>query len=812
MLVSHLFIAQNFGTIEGKVTNPSGNPISNANILMEETPIGTETRKDGSFVITNISQGTYKLNISYVGYRPLQVKVVVKANQTTNIGTLVISQSEESLSEVLLNGKSIRNNFTRNSSNYVAKLPLKRLENPQVYNTITSDLLESQVVTNFDDALKNAVGLSKLWESTGRGSDGAGYFSLRGFSVQPTLTNGVPALINGSPDPANMESIEVIKGPSGTLFGSSVISYGGLINVVTKKPYDYFGGKISYTAGSYGLNRVAVDVNTPLEEGVNLRVNAAYHDENSFQDAGFKKSFFFAPSLSYQVNDRLSFTINTEFYNGKSTNQTMLFLDRGSALRVHNMDELDYDNERSYTSNDLYTKTPTYNLQEQMNYKLSDNWTSQTILSRSNAKSDGYYSYLYEITSTVEGLTETPIEDGIILGRSTSKQNSETIGTDIQQNFIGDFNLGSIRNRLIVGLDYYKTRIISNNSGYANQGFVYLGGNTEAFQALAPALHDYYGTPIGSSAADDTGVLTQAGADAGIAAMSNPGVNYSKAEQEIFSAYASDVITIIPQLSAMASLRVDRFTNDEYNQTAFSPKFGLVYQPILDKISLFGNYMDGFSNLAPVEEIRDGVSSNKTLDPEHAKQLEVGTKINLLDGRFTATLSYYDINVKDMSLRIDIDANNYYYTQDGEQDSKGFEASIIANPIEGLNVVAGYSYNDSELVDGSNDFEGFRPESAGPKNLANLWATYKFSGNILDGFGAGFGGNYGSENKIYNRTNGTFTLDEYTVLNASLFYQTDKFGITLKLNNLNDEEYYNGWSTINPQIGRNLSANFSYYF
>ena len=66
---------------------------------------------------------------------------------------------------------------------------------------------------------------------------------------------------------------------------------------------------------------------------------------------------------------------------------------------------------------------------------------------------------------------------------------------------------------------------------------------------------------------------------------------------------------------------------------------------------------------------------------------------------------------------------------------------------------------------------------------------------------------------IFNRNvAGTFTLDDYTVLNASLFYQSEKFGITLKLNNLNDEEYYNGWSTINPQVGRNLSANFTYKF
>ena len=71
-----------------------------------------------------------------------------------------------------------------------------------------------------------------------------------------------------------------------------------------------------------------------------------------------KKTFFFAPSLLYKVNDRLSFNVNTEFLSGRSTNQTMLFVDRGNPLRVTNMDELQYDPYRSYTGNDLYIDNP----------------------------------------------------------------------------------------------------------------------------------------------------------------------------------------------------------------------------------------------------------------------------------------------------------------------------------------------------------------------------------------------------------------------------------------------------------------------
>ena len=785
--------------IKGSVTTTNNTPLSGATIELSQTTLGTTTDENGNFILSNIPSGNYRLILSYVGFKTKYVDLSVSENTIKDLGAFQLEEAQEMLGVVSINGKK-HNKFTRETSVSVSKMPLADIENPQVYNSITASLLEEQVITNFDDALKNAPGIDKLWESTGRGNDGAGYYSLRGFAVQPTLTNGLPALTNGSPDPANIESIEVIKGPSGTLYGSSLISYGGLINITTKRPFYDFGGSVSYTSGSYGLNRVTADVNTTLskEKNIALRVNTAYHTQNSYQDAGFRKSFFFAPSLAYQVNDRLSFYINTEFYKGKSTNQTMLFLDRGAQLRVNTIDELGYDIDRSYTGNDLYIETPTYSFQGQMNYKLSDNWTSQTAFSRSNSKSDGYYSYLYE------GTQYTTLDEGIALNRYISKQNSETIATDIQQNFIGDFNLGSMRNRMVVGLDYLKTNVINNNSPYITNGAIYIGNNLQEFNEEVLGITDP------ANFTDDSGILTQAGTDA---LLANGTINPSKTEQEIFSAYASDVINILPELSAMASLRIDRFSNADHAQTALSPKFGVVYQPILNKVSLFANYMNGFSNVAPVDEVTNGVTTNRALDPEHANQFEAGTKLNLLNGRLSATLSYYDIQVKDRALRVDVDATNYFYTQDGTQESKGFEASFVANPIDGLNIVAGYSYNDSKLTEGAADFVGLRPESAGPQNLANLWASYQLTSGKFEGLGFGFGGNYASENKIFNRNlGGAFTLPEYTVVNASVFYGTPDFRISLKLDNIANKEYFKGWSTISPQNQRSLLANFTYNF
>ncbi|GAL80264.1 ferrichrome-iron receptor [Algibacter lectus] len=246
----------------GKIISKKGKVIENASVLITKLKKGAMTNSYGDYIIEKVEPGNYILNISFVGYKSQKVAVSVKNNETTTVSAITLIESQEQLSEVVVNGNK-RNKFAKKTSQFVSKMPLNQLENPQVYNSISGELLKEQVVTNLNDAIKNATGITRLWESTGRGGDGAEYYSLRGFAVQPSLLNGLPGLNNGGLDPSNIERIEVIKGPSGTLYGSSLISYGGLINVVTKQPYETFGGEISYTSGSYGLNRVTADINTP---------------------------------------------------------------------------------------------------------------------------------------------------------------------------------------------------------------------------------------------------------------------------------------------------------------------------------------------------------------------------------------------------------------------------------------------------------------------------------------------------------------------------------------------------------------------
>lgn len=805
LAILHLFLLTLCSNIQGQavqatLTDNSRTPLMGVNVLLKGSVKGTQTDENGKFLLSELDNGNHVLVLSYLGFRTREIPFSVSSGETVDLGTIILYEGNEILKEVVVEGER-RNKFSRKETAYVSKMPLKDIENTQVYSTITSDLLESQVTTNFEDALKSAVGVEKLWSSTGRGGDGAGYYTLRGFSVQPQLVNGIPGLTNGTINAANIERIEVVKGPSATLFGNAVTSYGGLINVVTKKPYIGFGGQLSFTSGTYGFNQLAGDINMPLdrENSIYFRLNTAYTSQQSFQDAGFRKSFFVAPSLSYRVNNRLSFSFYGEISRSEQTNPTFLFLNRSAPTEAANLDELGYNNKLSFTSNDLTLENPTQNYRLEMDYKLSDTWRSQTVLSKSSTSTRGHYTYLFDFLTLGDNT----------FSRFISRQNANTQTTDIQQNFTGDFKLGDFRNRMVFGIDYYNATRTDNNTGFAFYGNVTPSGGSNGDNPFTPEVEE------------TTFPLSVAGADAVLA--SQPVANI-KSKTHIYSAYVSDVLNITPAFSVMAGLRLDHFDNegdladpeDDFDQTALSPKFGMLYQPILNRLSLFANYQNGFTNVAPqlVGDPEAGPQTLMTFDPEQANQLEFGAKTNLFNGRLNSVVSYYHIRVKD---RVIPGSTPFTVTQGGEVESKGIEIEVNANPVDGLNIRAGYSHNESTVLEGvaSSSFaeKGKRPAEAGPKDLYNLWASYRFGKGNLEGFGMGLGANGASERAIIDSdATGRFTVPAYTILNASLFYESDQYRIGLKLDNALNKEYYKGWTTINPQLPRALYANVTYRF
>ena len=781
------------GVIKGLIQTSDGSPAESVSVGIKYTSIVTTTDRAGKYEIKKIKPGVYTLVVSFTGLATKEVNVEVKSGETVTAPDIRLDENTKQLNEVVVSAGKNR------GGEYVAKMPLKNLENPQVYNSVSAELLKQQVIASYDDALRNVPGISRTWESTGRSGDGGSYFALRGFDAQPSLINGLPGLTSGNLDPADVEEIQVIKGPSGTLFGASFYGYGGIINTITKKPYFNFGGEVAYNVGSFGLNRVTADINTPFSKKTAMRVNAAWQTENSFQDAGFKRSFFIAPSFVYRVNDRMTINVLAEVLEEKRAVAPVFFhSDRMSPLDFKNLQELHLNTKLSFTSNDLTIRNPRINLQAQMTYKLSGQWNAQTVFSYGRVRSKGIYTYIWD-----------DMAGDNFFNQYFHDENQTTNTIDVQQNFNGDFHIGHMRHRLLVGLDFLTRGVKDNGSGWAMGRSVTPQGAEVGFTDTSgvyyPPVHltgDYVKTLL-------------AGTDPANSNIRN----------NIYSAYISDVVNLTPSLTVLAGVRADYFDSkgetsdptDGYHQWAVSPKFGLVYQPVQDKVSLFANYMNAFINVAPTQTYdQDGNATGvRSFKPEHANQWEAGMKAVVIAGKLNATVSYYDIKVGNRVYPDPANMNNSI--QGGKVGSKGIEADLRANPVEGLSLLAGYSHNSTKVLEGNKDDfynePGRSPGGQGPQDLANLWGTYQFRHGALQHFGIGAGGNYAGIYKVIdNSATGVFILPAYVLLNGGLFYNANKIKVTFNVNNITDKEYYIGYWSVNPQKPRNFAASVAYKF
>lgn len=761
-------VAQNGGRITGRVLSQSGEPLVGASVLVEALNTGDDTDRSGGFSLS-LPAGRHMLKVFYLGYVPRNMEVTVKPGGTVSLKEIRLKPSEVSIDQVVVHGGF--NRFSKKETETVARMPLKNMENAQVYNVIPRQLTQEQLVVDYNDILQNITG-----GNVSSSNNSSHQSMLRGFRTFNGLRNGMASYTMIAIDPANIESVEAIKGPAGTLFGNSnasLVTFGGVMNRVTKRPQDHFFGEAGFSAGSWGLGRFTVDLNTPLNDDRTAlaRINAAYHTENSFQDIGYQRNFLIAPSLSLRVNERLSLLFDAEIY------RTTRFLPANfsysaSGVTFDNMKDLPLDYRTSLSGSDLDSKLGTSNFFAQADYKISEQWKSTT--NYSYAMTEYYDAYrLYTVWQT----------DSTVMRGVMAQKPQRQIMTSLQQNFTGDFKIGRMRNRIVTGINY-----------------TYFKADLRYTSALPYDVVNINQQPFSDIQISE---LDQIIAD-------NGGYTQQRNEEHNLGIYASDVLDVTDRLFAMASVRYDyykskgvhmngKMTSDAYDQSSWSPKFGLVYQPWKEHLSLFANYTDGFSNQNGADYYGKGFK------PQRARQWEGGVKLEAFDNRLSATLSYYDINVNNV-LRQDTEHLGFSI-QDGERSSKGFEAEIVANPLSGLNLLCGYGYNDSEYTRANANVEGKRPLGT-PVHMANFWVSYRIPVGIMKGFGVGLGGNYASDSYL-NDTN-TFVLPAYFVLSSTVFYEKNKYRIGVKVGNLTDEKY---WSYIgSPQKPRHFICNIVYKF
>ncbi|MFC6102235.1 TonB-dependent receptor [Olivibacter domesticus] len=763
------------GTINGVVQTNDGKPaeFSTVNLNGKES---IKVDKEGRYSFKNLASGQYTLTVSFVGLQPQTKTVTLAAGETFTVD-FTLSADAQALSEVLIVGEKYTITSKKESED-VARLPLKNLENPQVYSVVDKELIKEQMALTLEESFRNVPGAAPAKTGAGMPS-----FFSRGFQTSENFRNGMATYLRTGIDLASVERVETIKGPTSTLFGAQMTSFGGIVNYITKKPYDTFGGEVSYTMGSWDLNRITADINAPIkaEDGLLFRVNVARQNENTFQDQGNNATMLVAPSISYQVNDRLKLLLDADFLSVKGITPAGWFV--SPTLQSKSFDELNLDYKESLNDNSLVSKQTSSNVLFQAEYKLSDKWLSQTKYAWGGGAYDDLYifDFIWQEESSVNRILRAFTDE------KTARKN-------FQQNFIGDFTIGSLRNRLVVGLDYLTNYRKTRYDGLGYGGAVFAPAN----------LNDLPSTPVIRMEEVQT-----------ILAERNTGQNITK--ESSYSAYASDVLNLTDQLTVMASLRVDRFISDgttntlsrvktgDYTQTAFSPKFGLVYQIVKEKVSLFANYLNGFKNLGNRIQPNGDISVFK---PQQAGQWEGGLKVDLSD-KFNATVSYYNIDVTN-STRTEVRDSMNFTVQDGTQNSKGIEVEIIGKPFAGFNYVASYGYNDNKFTKANDNVVGKRALGT-PEHVLNVWVSYALIHGKARGLGVGVGNSYVSDAYLDN-TN-TFTLSSYNLLDATLFYNQPKYSIRLKANNILDEQYWvsDGYYA-RPQKPANFMASIAYKF
>lgn len=703
--------------------------------------------------------------------------------------TMLSAQETDTIKVAEIQSVSLQgtHNYRTKKSESIARLPLENLENPTVYNLVPKEIISEMGAMDFNTAMASAPGVVVSNSVNDSGND----IFMRGFSSNASFRNGLIQNPRVQSEIANIERVEVIKGPSGTLFGGTLANYGGVVNIVTKKPQENFGGIINYTTGSWGMNRITADVNTPLnkEKTALARFNVAAYSQDSFQDAGYNKGLFFSGSVLYKVSDKTTVTLDTEFHAPDKTLNA--YVRNSEKLTLHSMKDLEVAYKRAFTSNDIGSKRTNFVTMAEVTHKFNDQWTSRTSYQRGEANENE------SIFLVLRYLNNNQVE------RMIRPFDSFKVTTDnIQQNFTGDFKIGGLRNRLVVGIDYFQQRTkyqfpYYEANGYSNVFMPYDKVNLDSSSAWDPISRNKFMNKERKSTESDITTF------------------------RTISGYISNVLNITDNLLVMASLRVDSYKNDDtvingveistkngypenkvtgYSQTQFSPKFGLVYEIVKDQISFFANYVNGFKNYAPsLNEV--GVLTK--WDPEQGNQIETGFKVDLFHKKLLTTVSYYNINVKN---RLVADPGGIGSIQDGNIKSQGLEIGIIANPFRGWNIVAGYGYNDNKYDDRSKD-SGKRIAWT-PKHVANLWTSYKIMDGAYEGLGFGAGFNFVDQTYI-NITN-HFLAPSYTTVGATVFYDRKKYRIGLKMNNALNENYWNFYGQ--PQKPREILANFAFKF
>ena len=813
--------AQQTTEVRGRVTDENKQPLIGVDVVLEGTSIGVSTNDKGFYELRNVPVGKQTIVFSYLGFQTLKIRTDVAPNPSGTHTHLDVQLSEEltALQEVEVIGR--KESSYKNTNSFIGTKTASALkEVPQSVGYVTKELILDQGATTVNEVVKNISGVNQ--------NSSYNDFSIRGFRATGNRNSG--NLLNGmraqtslwkQSSLANIECVEVIKGPASALFGNA--APGGVINRVTKKPLFENKNSITVGVGSWNTLKTYGDFTSPLNPKKTLlyRLNLGYEKTDSFRDLQGSESIIAAPSFSYIPNEKTH--INVDFvyqnFNGK--------IDRGQSVPA---DGNVYSTpiSRSLSAANDFLKENTLNTTIALTHKFSDHISLNAIYLNSSYSED-------MLEHTQANLYYKQIGNGANAFRyadpnkvmMTANQRKRYFANNSFNTYFNfNFNTGILKHKLLVGYDYFISEQKAGSSSISAQGYLskdktkvvntytttanVLAGSVQTPTTNVPVF-DLYDPIAGNAYKDISKYIWKQN-------TLNPYEEYSH------GVYVQEQIDI-SIVKLLIGLRQEWFTEILNKETtkeisrqtsAFIPRVGLVVEAS-ENINLYSTWVKGFQPQgANIQSDPDRYGG--PFDYMKSELYEVGLKTEWFNKRLSATLAIFKIT-QENSLEQSPKAGKADWRVPVDEESNGFELDVAGQILPNFSVVANYAYTDARIVklkeEGAiKDLNVQRPST--PRHAANLWTKYIFENGSLKGLGAGIGVSYASERlgQVGRRATAA-SYPDYTLLNAVLYYKVKDVQLQLNVNNVLNRTYWiSGYDNLRnfPGAPRNINASVTYQF
>ncbi|MCF0041350.1 TonB-dependent receptor [Dyadobacter fanqingshengii] len=748
---TNVFAQPESGILNGRIVNSVQQAISGASVTLQSTDFGTITDADGQFRLTGITPGSYILSVSNIGYTAYTQSLRISKGKNSFLN-LQLSESREELAEVVVSTAKTRYQVLTSSASTRSNTPL--LSTPQSVQVLSSAVLRDRQAFTLNEIAGSFTGM--------KANNGNGNFQIRGFTAYSPndasflLYNGIRGnlfLWSQQPLLYNIESVELLRGPSGALFSEG--SPGGVVNFITKKPLSEKRASVDLSLGSWGFGRASLDFTGPVDRRKKLLYRAiiGYDRSESFRDYQEKKNLFIAPSLTYLFNRKTSLNLELNYAYQKAVQQ----YDNGSFVYSRPDGSFDfnyYPNNLTIQSPTDYGKTHNASATLTFDHQISNN-LKLTVVERA-------------VRNVLDYTDHIPV--GRIRNDSISRgfQDWETDRFSLQTTAFATYTAktGPLGHQLTAGSDY-------NRYGWTQNDYQYK--SSTRISILHP---DYAGSiPDASVPADES--------------------DDNKRVTNLIGAYIQDQVSVGNRFKVLLSLRYDNYNGketplsdrdnkqgDALQASGWIPRIGLVYLP-LKNVSIYGTFLKSFN-----PQTSNNVLAGGPFPTRKATQYEVGSKADLLSNRLSATLSLYQIDYANILTAAPTDENSHRQAAIDGTRSRGGEFSVTGN-LNALSLIAGYAFNEHVLVSTSTyGKKGDRFANA-PKHQINFWGKYAFPSGVLKGFGVAAGVRYASD-QVGLLSNQNFIFPSYTVLDAALSYQRNRFQLQVNAYNLANKHYFTG--------------------